>query len=171
MEENKEKQSGSDYDGIEYREETRHKLPISFILIALVLLGFGIYYTPTYLPIVSGWTQEGEYNEEKALLEKKAASMVVDSVKYDQYFGDAAAIEAGKALYSTQPCAACHGPAGEGAIGPNLTDAEWVYGGDAKAIYKSIENGRPKGMPAYKGQIQTDDVLKLTAFVHSLSAK
>lgn len=169
MQENNENQK-SDYDGIEYKEETRNKLPFSFKLIALILLGFGIYYTPSYLPGISGWTQEGEFNSDMEAYKKKLAATAVDSVQYDKYFTDAAAIEAGKQLFATQPCAACHGAGAEGAIGPNLKDATWLYGGTAKAIFKSIEIGRPKGMPAYKGQLATDDVLKLTAFVHSLSA-
>lgn len=170
MQENEKNEKQSDYDGIEYNSETRNKLPFSFKLIALILLGFGIYYTPSYLPGISGWTQEGEFNSDMEVYKKKLEAVVVDSIQYDKFFNNAAAVEEGKALYATQPCAACHGAGAEGLIGPNLKDTEWVYGGDAKAIFKSINIGRPKGMPAYKGQIPTDDILKLTAYVHSLSA-
>ncbi|NUQ80383.1 MAG: c-type cytochrome [Bacteroidetes bacterium] len=160
----------SDYDDISYRNESKHKLPFSFIVLALILLAFGVYYIPQYLPGISGWTQEGEFKETMAVYEKKKAAATADTIQYDMYYGVAEAIAAGGTTYAAT-CSPCHGAAGEGGIGPVLNDAEWLYGGDPKPIYKSIEVGRPKGMPGYKTQFSQDDLLKLTAFVHSLSVK
>ncbi len=39
-------------------------------------------------------------------------------------------------------CAACHGPNGEGSIGPDLTDAEWLIGnGDFEQLVDQILKG------------------------------
>src|SRR5210317_586533 len=42
-----------------------------------------------------------------------------------QYVGDPAQIEAGAGHYNTY-CMVCHGDAGQGLIGPNLTDKYWL---------------------------------------------
>src|SRR5690606_31872716 len=55
----------------------------------------------------------------------------------------------GGALFE-QNCAACHGPDGKGdrSFGaPNLTDAIWLYGGDAESISQTITNSRYGVMP------------------------
>ena len=43
-------------------------------------------------------------------------------------------------------------PDGSGNIGPNLTDAYWVYGNKPMDIYATIRDGRPGGMLAHKDQ-------------------
>lgn len=54
-----------DLDNIEemQREETKHKIPLGWILLFLGLLAWGIYYSATYTPEISGWSQEGQYQE------------------------------------------------------------------------------------------------------------
>ena len=51
-------------------------------------------------------------------------------------------------------CAACHGRDGarQRALGaPDLTDGDWLYGGDGKAILTSILDGRRGAMPRVRG--------------------
>lgn len=45
------------------REETKHKLPMGWLLLLLGLLVWGIYYTASYTPEISGWSQEKQYQE------------------------------------------------------------------------------------------------------------
>ena len=46
-------------------------------------------------------------------------------------------------------CASCHGSDGRGAKSfPNLTDASWLWGGDAATVEKTIAQGRVGNMPA-----------------------
>ena len=54
-----------DVDNIEemQREETKHKLPLGWILLFTVLVVWGVYYSLTYTPEISGWSQEGQYLE------------------------------------------------------------------------------------------------------------
>lgn len=55
----------------------------------------------------------------------------------------------GAALYS-RSCVACHGAAGEGHIGPPLTDDAWRFGGSPSQVVRSIAFGNPsRGMPAW----------------------
>jgi cytochrome c oxidase cbb3-type subunit 3 len=75
-------------------------------------------------------------------------------------------------------CYACHGNKGEGLVGPNLTDAEWIHSkGTYDDIVAQINHGVPKAesksgieMPAKGGgTLSDDDVKAIAAYVHSLS--
>ncbi|GLV20522.1 Cbb3-type cytochrome c oxidase subunit CcoP [Sphingobium sp. TomMM35A] len=68
-------------------------------------------------------------------------------------------------------CAVCHGPAGEGIrqVGaPNLTDAIWLYGGDADSIHESVWNSRRGVMPRWDDKLDKAAIRMLAAYVHSL---
>jgi mono/diheme cytochrome c family protein/heme/copper-type cytochrome/quinol oxidase subunit 4 len=79
---------------------------------------------------------------------------------------------AGEALFvGALGCAGCHGQDGGGGIGPNLTDAEWIYGGDAASISETLHNGRPGGMPAFGGQASEEEIVDLVAYVQSLGGQ
>ena len=59
--------------------------------------------------------------------------------------------EAGAAIFSTQ-CVACHGADGTGDRdqgAPDLTDAIWLYGGDAETVRETIRNSRYGVMPRF----------------------
>jgi cytochrome c oxidase cbb3-type subunit 3 len=81
--------------------------------------------------------------------------------------GDAVIAE-GKRLFNHFNCSGCHA-AGGGAIGPALTDDEWIYGNSAGNVFWTIVEGRPQGMPAFGGRISEDQIWKIVAFVRSLS--
>lgn len=54
-----------DIDRIEdmEREDTKKKLPIGWLLLFIGLILWGIYYSISYTPEISGWSQEGQYLE------------------------------------------------------------------------------------------------------------
>ena len=73
-----------------------------------------------------------------------------------------------KGLYA-QKCAVCHGPAGQGNIGPNLTDDFWIHGGGPMQVHKTIHDGVPeKGMPAWGQVLKPEELPAVTAYVLSL---
>lgn len=82
--------------------------------------------------------------------------------------GNQATIESGHKLFEQMNCAGCHGYDAKGGMGPDLTDRYWRYGGTPVQIYKSIYEGRPKGMPAWGKALPERDIWALTAFVQSL---
>ncbi len=74
----------------------------------------------------------------------------------------------GKGLFTTN-CSPCHGPEGQGTIGPNLTDEFWLHGGTYADILKVISDGVPdKGMIAWKSILGDQKVASLAAYVVSL---
>jgi len=45
------------------RKDTKHILPVGWLLIFVGLILFGIYYCVAYTPAISGWSQEKAYND------------------------------------------------------------------------------------------------------------
>lgn len=71
----------------------------------------------------------------------------------------------------TANCAVCHGPQGKGdrSFGaPDLTDAIWLYGGDADSLTATISNARFGVMPRWGDKLGPVTVKMLAAYVHSL---
>lgn len=81
---------------------------------------------------------------------------------------DPNAAQEGKKLFRSLNCAGCHGYAAKGAIGPDLTDTGWRYGGTPIEIYKSIYEGRPQGMPAWGNALPARPIWQLVAYIQSL---
>lgn len=82
-------------------------------------------------------------------------------------------IEAGAKVFAST-CAACHGETGQGnrEVGaPNLTDANWVYGGTLDAIIKSVHGGRKGHMPTWDERLSNADIRTLALYVHDLGTK
>ncbi len=70
-----------------------------------------------------------------------------------------------------QQCSTCHGPGGKGnrSIGaPNLTDQEWLFGGEPRDIQSTIYNARNAHMPAWQGRLDDATIKALSVYVHSL---
>ena len=65
-------------------------------------------------------------------------------------------------------CVGCHSHGG-GGMGPPLMDDEWRYGGRIDQIATTIAEGRPNGMPSWRGKLTEDQIWDLAAYVRSLS--
>lgn len=85
------------------------------------------------------------------------------------YQDNAWAVSEGKLLFSSFNCSGCHANGG-GGMGPALMDDRWIYGSSPSNIYQTILEGRPNGMPSFRGKIAGNDVWKLVAFVRALGA-
>ena len=86
-------------------------------------------------------------------------------ISYDQ---NAYAMAKGKQLFTWFNCSGCHSHGG-GGMGPPLMDAKWLYGAEPENIFDSIADGRPNGMPAFRGRITDDQMWQLAAYVRALA--
>ena len=82
--------------------------------------------------------------------------------------GRPGAVAEGHRRFIEMNCAGCHGYDAAGAMGPNLTDKYWRYGGTPVQVFKSIYEGRPGGMPAWSGALPAQEIWKIVAFIESL---
>jgi cytochrome c oxidase cbb3-type subunit III len=83
---------------------------------------------------------------------------------------NAAAISQGQQLFSWMNCVGCHAHGG-GGMGPALMDSDWRYGGSIEQIAATIVEGRPNGMPSFRGKLTEDQVWQIAAYVRSLSGQ
>jgi cytochrome c oxidase cbb3-type subunit 3 len=95
---------------------------------------------------------------------------LIDPEVANAYERNAWATSEGKRLYDQWNCAGCHSPRGGGGMGPPLMDSLWIYGSEPENIFATIVEGRPDGMPAFRGRIGNDDVWKLVAYVRTMAA-
>lgn len=76
-------------------------------------------------------------------------------------------VSEGARLFRWYNCSGCHANGG-GGMGPALIDNEWRYGSSIEEIYQTIEQGRPNGMPAFRGKASSQEIWQLAAYVRSL---
>jgi len=88
----------------------------------------------------------------------------------NQYEENAYALSEGKRLYSSYNCNGCHSQGG-GGMGPPLMDEKWIYGGRPEQVFSTIVEGRPNGMPSFRGRVPDYQVWQLTAYVRSMSGQ
>jgi cytochrome c oxidase cbb3-type subunit 3 len=84
---------------------------------------------------------------------------------------DASLAAAGAEIFASK-CAGCHGSDGSGntAMGaPKLNDNVWLYGGSEASLVRTIGDGRNGHMPAQQGNLGSERVHLLAAYVWSLS--
>lgn len=74
---------------------------------------------------------------------------------------------AGAAIFAAN-CASCHGPEGRGSqtVGaPDLTDSDWIYGGDFDSVFASVHGGRQGEMPAWRHRLSPVEQKILTLYI------
>jgi cytochrome c oxidase cbb3-type subunit 3 len=99
-----------------------------------------------------------------------AASVASGDPRSKEYENNAFQMAQGQRLYMWMNCVGCHAHGG-GAIGPPLMDDKWRYGGRMEDIVYTILNGRPNGMPPFKGRVTEQQAWQLASYVRSLSAQ
>lgn len=159
-----------EYDGI---KELDNGLPPWFTGLFYATIVFALVYLVRF-HVIGDYTQEQEYVMDNALAEKKVEEynktapdlMNIDKVTQ---LTEAPALAEGKTIFTTN-CVLCHKADGGGAIGPNLTDDNWINGGGIKNLFKTItEGGRPgKGMVAWKESLKPTEIQKVASYVMSL---
>ncbi|GFM66923.1 Cbb3-type cytochrome c oxidase subunit [Pseudomonas cichorii] len=114
-----------------------------------------------------GWTGVHEWEKEIARAENrfgplfaKYAAMPIEDVAQDPQ-----ALKMGGRLFASN-CSVCHGSDAKGAYGfPNLTDADWRWGGDPQTIKTSILKGRHAVMPAWGEVVGEQGVRDVSAYI------
>ena len=141
---------------------------IAFAFIYLVLFG-GL----GNIPGVLGWSQEGQYEAEVASAAEAQEAIYTRYRQMDNeaLIADAEANATGQRLFANN-CAMCHGSDAAGALGfPNLTDNDWLYGGDFDVVLQTLANGRAGAMPVMVGGLDDKAITELVVYVQKLSGQ
>jgi cytochrome c oxidase cbb3-type subunit 3 len=157
------------------REAVR-PLPWWWVLISAGAFLFGVLYLSLYPGFGSyagriGWTSQGEQQRDTAENDAKLEARIspLRALSIEQLAAHEEAVGIGHRLYLDN-CAACHGTAAHGnhAVGaPDLTDPDWLYGGDDATILASILDGRNGLMPPLAGALGHNGVNEVAAYVVS----
>jgi cytochrome c oxidase cbb3-type subunit 3 len=168
---------GHSFDGI---EEYDNPLPKWWFYLFIATCVFALGYLALYPGLgnfkgILGWTSANQWEAEVAKADARYGEI------YAQ-FGDTPipelaqnedAMKIGQRLYANN-CSVCHGTAARGQVGfPNLTDDDWLWGGEPEQIWHSIAKGRQGNMPA-KGvmpNMTSQQVDQVVNFVLSYSGR
>jgi len=159
------------------RESVR-ALPRWWIVMSTCLFIAGFAYLALYPGFGNfkgalGWTSQAQLAEQVAANGKRIdeALLRFGSRPPEELAKDPDARSMGKTLFN-ENCSACHGRDARGnpLLGaPDLTDSDWLYGGDGAAITASILDGRHGVMPPWGPQFGPEGVENLANYVLGLS--
>jgi len=167
--------TGHNYDGI---EEYDNPLPAWWFWGFIITIVFGIGYLLYYPGLgnfagLGGWSQVGALEASQDAADERYGPQFAQylNVPVDELMHDVAAMRMGGRLFANN-CAVCHGAAGTGSDGfPNLTDAEWHWGGSAEQIKTTIMQGRQAMMPAWGPALQDQGVTEVAEYVEQLAGR
>jgi cytochrome c oxidase cbb3-type subunit 3 len=157
--------------------EMNNPLPMWWVWLFIGTIIFSLLYLVAYpgLGTYEGelkWTQLGEYRAEVAKANSELAPIYAGFAgrKAEELVGDPAAMAIGERLFMNN-CAQCHGSDGRGSKSfPNLTDADWLWGGAPDRIAETLHKGRTGVMPPMGAALGgSDDVKNVAHYVLSLS--
>lgn len=173
--------TGHVYDGI---EEYDNPLPKWWFQMFILTMVFAVLYLAIY-PGLGNWKgyfpffEEGswtsvrqlEEQQKKALSQHKSSYGVYSKMSAQELVDEPRAMKMASRIFANN-CAVCHGADGGGALGfPNLTDKDWLYGGDPEMIKQTLVNGRQAAMPAWSGVLGEKGINEVTQYVLSLSGQ
>jgi cytochrome c oxidase cbb3-type subunit 3 len=157
--------------------EMNNPLPRWWVWMFIITIVFSVAYLIIYPGMGAyqgklGWTQIGQFEAEMAKAEEvtkplydKFMAMSVEEVAADEQ-----GVAIGGRLFLNN-CAQCHGSDARGSKGfPNLTDNDWLYGGEPETIKATLTNGRMGMMPPMAAMVGSEeDVKNVANYVLSLS--
>jgi len=115
----------------------------------------------------TGWTGVHEWEKEMARSDAKFGPIFAKfaAMPIEEVAKDPQALKMGGRLFASN-CSVCHGSDAKGAYGfPNLTDADWRWGGEPATIKETIMKGRHAVMPAWAEVIGEQGVADVAGFV------
>jgi cytochrome c oxidase cbb3-type subunit 3 len=158
------------YDGI---LEYDNPLPRWWVWLFLITVVWGVVYMFYYHLAAMGPLQDQEYKAEFQMTTEDYARIAVKmnkmwaDIKFEA-LNDPKDIESGKEIYQKN-CVSCHGRAGEGGIGPNLTDNFYIHGQGIQNTMNTVINGVPeKGMISWKPLLKPEEIQKVSSYVLSM---
>jgi len=167
--------TGHSYDGI---DEYDNPLPAWWFYMFVITIVFALGYLIAFPGLGSfkgalNWSSAGQLQKDNAKADAqygplfaKYASMPIPEVAKDPQ-----ALKMGQRLFATN-CAQCHGADARGSFGfPNLTDNDWLYGGEPEQILQTIMHGRNGAMPAWEAALGNQGVLDVANYVVTLSGR
>jgi len=134
--------------------EFNNPLPRWWLNLFVLTVVFAVGYLALYPGLGNlggrlGWTSTRQMQSQldQITARRKAAFAGLAGKDIPALARDPSAQSLGKAVFLGN-CAGCHGADARGAVGfPNLTDKDWLFGGEPEQIVETITHGRHGAMP------------------------
>jgi cytochrome c oxidase cbb3-type subunit III len=158
-------------------KEMNNPLPRWWLWLFIITVVFAGIYLALYpglgkFPGTLNWTSVGQYENEQRRAQENMAQIFArfKGKSAEELAKDSVAMGIGERLFGNN-CAQCHGSDAKGSKGfPNLTDGDWIFGGEPATIAETITKGRAGMMPPMAAAVGTaEDVRNVANFVLSLS--
>lgn len=156
--------------------ELNNPVPRWWTVMYLALCIFALGYLVLYPGLGSYKGTLGFTAGKQVLQEQETLKAKIEPI-YERYrempipeiAADQQAQSIGQRLFLSN-CAQCHGSDAKGGKGfPNLTDTDWLYGGEPDHILETITKGRHGVMPPWSAAIKPDEAAATAQYVRSLS--
>lgn len=119
------------------------------------------------------WSQGGRLEQSLALYDDNfgAVRESVATASIETLQSDPMIMASARRLFD-QNCSACHGSEarGQAELFPDLTDADWQWGGDVGQLEQSIRAGRQAVMPPLAAVLGDDGVAQTAQYVRALQS-
>ena len=157
--------------------ELNNPMPRWWMWLFYITIVFGVIYLALYPGLGTyagklGWTSHNEYEAEIKVADAEYGPLFEKFEKTDlkALAADPQAHAIGERLFLTY-CSQCHGSDARGNKGyPNLTDKDWLHGGEPSVIEATILKGRNGVMPPMAAAVgSAKDVENVAHYVRSLS--
>ena len=165
--------TGHEWDGL---TEWNKPLPRWWLNLFYITVVFALVYLAIYPGLgiyagTQGWTSEGEHAKDVAAADASIKPLFAKfaQVPLPELGRNPEALALGRSVFANN-CVTCHGSDARGAKGfPNLTDNDWLYGGEPETIETTIKGGRQGMMPPFGPVLGADGVKDVANYVRSLS--
>jgi cytochrome c oxidase cbb3-type subunit 3 len=122
---------------------------------------------------VGGWSSRRQHSNDVAAAQAKLEPILARfrGQPVAALAANDEAVEFGRSVFANH-CATCHGSDARGARGfPNLTDADWQWGGDPDTVLATVTGGRQAAMPAMGTVLGDGGIAATAAYVQGLSGQ
>jgi cytochrome c oxidase cbb3-type subunit 3 len=156
------------HDGI---HEYDNPIPSWMSWILGFTIAWSVWYCITY-GLGYGQSVEAEYQaamaENVRLQFKEIGDLKPDQATMLVYMGKPDWMAFGRSVYQSN-CQSCHGPTGQGVVGPNLCDDHYKGVDKLEDVIKIVGGGAAGNqMPAWGGRLHPNEVVLVSAYVATL---
>jgi len=167
--------TGHEYDGI---KEYNNPLPRWWLICFWGSIAFALGYLALYPGLgkfqgLLGWTSHGELKADEAAYDKQFGPLYASfaAIPIPELAKNERAMKVAGRIFANN-CAVCHGSNARGGNGfPNLTDHDWLYGGEPEKLVETLTLGRNGVMPAWLDTMGEQGVREVVAYALSLSGR
>lgn len=162
--------TGHEYDGIaEYDNPMPTWWRRTFWATFCFSIGYFVHYQLTGNGASVSEIYEADMRQHRELVAAQSLGQEMTEEGLAKLMGDPSLMKDARTVFVAR-CSQCHADQGQGNIGPNLTDAHWLYGSASLLdLHEIVSNGRvQKGMPAWARMLRPLELAQVVAYIGTL---